>query len=38
MKITNTILVMFIGSFIVQYFLMHPIMGNLFLNKYKELK
>lgn len=28
MKITNTILVMFIGSFIVQYFLMPPIMVN----------
>lgn len=28
MKLTNTILVMFIGSFIVQYFLMPPIMVN----------
>ena len=33
MKITHTIIIMFIGSFIIQYFLMPPIM----VNKYKYL-
>lgn len=32
MKITKTIIIIFIGSFLIQYFLMPPIMGNN--NKY----
>ena len=32
MKITHTIIFMFISSFIIQYFLMPPIMVNKYIN------